>query len=123
MGDRSNVVFLDYNEDYGVAVYTHWCGSTLPGRVASALKASKPRWGDVSYFTRMCICDLLKKSPEGIDGEAGWGICPYHSAIGVQAEEEHTTIFIYSVSKKVKIGSNEWSFNEFIESFKKEGLI
>jgi len=123
MGDRSNAIFLGYDDGYGVGVYTHWCGSTLPRRVASALKASKSRWGDVSYFTRMCICDIIKKSPEGIDGETGWGIFPFDMNKGIMTEEERKTIFVDSVSRKVKIGITEWEFDQFIESFEKDGLI
>jgi len=116
MGDRSNVVVLHENGN-GIGIYTHSSGSDLPRMVAKALKFSKPRWGDLAYFTRMFFCNLLDQEGETLRGELGWGLYPYTKDGMGTYEEEHETIFVDTETCTVAKGDGGCDFETYIEVY------
>lgn len=72
MGDRANV-YIHEGDRPGVYIYTHWCGTELPGLVEDALKVPRAvnRKYDIAYLTRILIEELV-----GTDhgSETGWGV-------------------------------------------------
>ena len=69
MGDRA---MAQINTEGGsLFVYTHWGGYDLPEDAKAAIIAAKPRWGDISYATRIIVDQLIKG---GRDQETGYGI-------------------------------------------------
>ena len=72
MGDRGNILVLDYWEPRGpgVFLYTHWGGSQLAGTLKDAL-SRRQRWDDSQYLARI-IFDEMKG--DDVEGENGYGI-------------------------------------------------
>jgi len=68
MGDRANVKIRGFGDVY---LYTHWCGSELPGTLQRAL-ARRQRWEDASYLARVVFCEMVGE--DGWCGELGYGI-------------------------------------------------
>lgn len=71
MGDRGNVAIIQENGDQ-IWLYSHWGGTQLPARVQLGLKASKPRWDDESYFTKIMLGRLVPN--DNWMEETGYGI-------------------------------------------------
>lgn len=73
MGDRGNIVVLDWEEGKGVYLYSHWSGSELPQILAKALgsEAGRGRADDPPYLTRI-IFDVMTEGQHG--EETGYGI-------------------------------------------------
>ena len=80
MGDRANFGFRDSKENI-VFLYGHWAGHHMLENLANAVEAARPRWGDESYATRICVSQLIN---EEWASETGWGI--YVNQIG---DNEH----------------------------------
>jgi hypothetical protein len=80
MGNRVNFGFQQSN-DNTVFLYGHWAGHAMLERLANAVEAARPRWGDESYATRIAISQLVG---EDWNAETGWGI--YINQIG---DNEH----------------------------------
>lgn len=104
MGDRANVQ-INYLHGPPVYLYTHWGGYTLPLVVQRAL-AKGWRWDDDAYLARI-IFDEMTHGEHGL--ETGFGISTYIP------DNEHDIIEIYTEPvPKVVIGSQEWTFDEYI---------
>lgn len=76
MGDRGFAVVAFPSDDGprpGVAVYTHWTGSSVIEDATIAAEAASKRAGDPSYFARIFIDQFTKQSR---DEETGHGIVP-----------------------------------------------
>jgi len=70
MGDRANFVFVQPN-GHSIVVYGHWAGHNMLSRLADAVTAAKPRWGDPSYATRIAVSQLIG---DQWNLETGWGL-------------------------------------------------
>jgi hypothetical protein len=71
MGARINYVFKDTEDTGYVVLYSHWGEGEWQRDIAMALEHSKPRWSDMSYFTRMMISYLIQDS---VLDQTGFGI-------------------------------------------------
>ena len=71
MGDRRNVIIK--GEGMGIALYTHWTGSTIIHDIAIALDKGRSRWDDFGYFTRIMFDVMTRHSSDPI---TGFGIYP-----------------------------------------------
>jgi hypothetical protein len=124
MGDRGNVAIIQ-NEDRTerVWIYSHWGGSELPDRVRTGLIASKPRWGDNSYATKIIIGQLVPA--KNWTEETGYGIsCSIgdneHPITVVDLPSER--VFLIHEPQLTKQGqvpatfepTVEWSFEDYI---------
>lgn len=71
MGDRSNIGFRDrYNNV--IVLYGHWLGEeNVLSALKKALEASRPRWNDESYATRIAISNIVG---DNWKSETGWGL-------------------------------------------------
>ena len=70
MGDR--IVFTVIQDgDKQINLYSHWGGYTRFEDLANALEASRPRWNDDSYATRIIISQLIG---DAWNSETGYGI-------------------------------------------------
>ncbi len=70
MGDRANFGFRDSKENI-IFLYGHWAGHRMLENLANAVEAARPRWGDESYATRICVSQLIN---EEWASETGWGL-------------------------------------------------
>ena len=70
MGDRANFAFRQSNGET-IVLYGHWAGHDMLANLASAVEASRGRWADESYATRICISQLV--GPEW-NSQIGWGL-------------------------------------------------
>ena len=73
MGDRIAFGFKAEKNEPTVWLYAHWSGSERYALVAQALEASRARWSDSNYATRMALCSIIGK--DQWDAETGFGIC------------------------------------------------
>lgn len=71
MGDRAVVGFRDNPETPTIFIYQHWVNGDQNDVLAGALNASRSRWGDNSYATRICLSQIIG---ENWNGELGYGI-------------------------------------------------
>ncbi len=71
MGDRAVTGFRETPESPTIFIYQHWSGSEQCDVLARALEASRSRWGDDSYATRICLSQIVGDSWKG---ELGYGI-------------------------------------------------
>lgn len=75
MGDRANIYIIDSAKaDRGIYLYTHWNGYEWPEELRKALEKARPRWGDVSYCTRILVSNLYSDIH---DQEIGGGISTF----------------------------------------------
>lgn len=104
MGDRANILVKEDERDSGVYLYTHYGGSNLPQTLQKAL-AKKWRWDDSEYLTRI-IFDCMSNGCQG--QETGFGIS---TTVG-DGEDRIAEVDVNK--QEVHIGSETWSFEEFI---------
>ena len=71
MGNRTVWGFRDKSDSPIIFLYSHWGGSTRHEDLALALEASRPRWNDESYATRICISSIIG---DDWKSEYGFGI-------------------------------------------------
>lgn len=71
MGDRAVVGFRDNLKTPTIFIYQHWVNGEQSDVLAGALNASRSRWGDNSYATRICLSQIVGES---WNGELGYGI-------------------------------------------------
>lgn len=71
MGDRAVTGFRETPESPTIFIYQHWVNGDQCDVLASALEASRPRWKDDSYATRICLSQIIGES---WSGELGYGI-------------------------------------------------
>ena len=116
MGDRAVAGFISKPSTPTIFIYQHWVGGDQSEVLASALEAARPRWGDDSYATRICISHLIG---DQWSSETGYGIY----ADGTQHGADYNQILIVDWSRKmVMVCENdnsdnvvgEISFDEFI---------
>lgn len=106
MGDRGNVQVKENVSDSGVFFYSHWYGSELPQRVATALKRGRSRWGDTAYLARIIFCEIVK---DEINGETGYGISTQ------ECDPEYPLIVVNDGDYTVTIADETLSYKEFVE--------
>lgn len=85
MGDRANFGFVQPNGQT-IVLYGHWAGHQMLGKLADAVIASRPRWNDSSYATRIAISNIIG---DQWNMENGWGL--YVNEIG---DNEHKIAII-----------------------------
>jgi hypothetical protein len=116
MGDRAVAGFRSKPSSPTIFIYQHWVGGDQSEVLASALEAARPRWGDDSYATRICISHLIG---DQWSSETGYGIY----ADSTQHGADYNQILIVDWSRKmVMVCENdnsdnvvgEISFDEFI---------
>ena len=61
MGDRANVVVLQWSDNPPVVLYSHWYGERFLQTARDSVD-SNPRIGDPSYFTRLLIREVTHDS-------------------------------------------------------------
>lgn len=72
MGDRITFGFRsEPKQDKTIWLYSHWCGSERYDLVAKALVASRPRWSQHDYATRIAISQIVG---DAWNEETGFGI-------------------------------------------------
>lgn len=71
MGDRAVIGFRDNAETPTIFIYQHWVDGDQSNVLARALEASRSRWGDDSYATRICFSQIVGAN---WNGELGYGI-------------------------------------------------
>jgi hypothetical protein len=124
MGNRAVWGFRDKSDSPIVFLYSHWGGGTRHEDLALALEASRPRWSDESYATRICISSII-----GDDwrGETGYGISVnsfsapnYDNYTVVTWASKTVSFYSYNWGEGVE-GSKEYdriTFDNFCEAFK-----
>lgn len=112
MGARINYVFKDTEDTGYVVLYSHWGEGEWQQDIAMALKHSKPRWSDMSYFTRMMISYLIQDS---VMSETGFGIY----AINDLNQDLGDTTVIIDMGKETIIDDNKnvVTWQEFINAY------
>ena len=116
MGDRAVAGFRDNPETPTIFIYQHWVNGEQSEVLAGALEASRPRWGDDSYATRICLSQIIG---ENWNGELGYGI--YVGGTSHGADYGHVLIVDWS-RKMVMVCDNdnsdlvigEISFDDFL---------
>lgn len=83
MGDRAVIGFRNNSETPTIFIYQHWVGGNQSDVLARALEASRPRWGDDSYATRIALSNIVG---ENWNGELGYGIYVGETAHGADYE-------------------------------------
>jgi len=120
MGARINYVFKDTESAIGepmsyVVLYSHWGEAEVQRDIAMALEHARPRWGDMSYCTRMIISYLIQDSVLDQTGFGIYAINDLHQDLG------DTTVII-DMSKETIIDDNQnvivWQ--DFINAYKNE---
>jgi hypothetical protein len=71
MGDRAVAGFRTNSSEPTIFIYQHWSGYDQSEKLAKALEASRPRWGDDSYATRIALSQMVG---EEWSQELGYGI-------------------------------------------------
>lgn len=130
MGDRANVVVLDYwkadvaDEVPAVYLYAHWGGERLHKVAREALNsdAARDRWGDSSYLTRILFHQILNEMADPNDS-LGFGLS------ASLTDNEYDILVIDPVTQRAtfrKQGSEAYpvvndglSFEEFIATHRK----
>lgn len=73
MGNRGNIaVIQDKERKEQVWLYSHWGGSELPAALQRGIAASKSRWDDVSYCTKIIFGHAVPA--DNWKQETGYGI-------------------------------------------------
>ena len=123
MGARINYVFKDTESAIGepmsyVVLYSHWGEGEWQRDIAMALEHARPRWGDMSYCTRMIISYLIQDSVLDQTGFGIYAINDLHQDLG------DTTVII-DMSKETIIDDNQnvivWQ--DFINAYKNELIL
>lgn len=71
MGDRFVVGFRATKESEPIWLYSHWGGAERTFDIAKALEASRPRWTDAAYATRIAVSQIVGNN---WDEETGFGL-------------------------------------------------
>lgn len=116
MGDRAVAGFRAKESDPIIFIYQHWVGGDQSEVLASALEAARPRWGDDSYATRICLSQLIG---DQWNSELGYGIYVGGTSHGA----DYNQILIVDWSRKIVMVCDndnsdnvvgEISFDDFI---------
>lgn len=73
MGDRSVIYIKQNRNNDAMVIYAHWAGADIASSLKTALRVAKPRVGDISYFNRIIIQNVLN-SFANPDKETGAGV-------------------------------------------------
>lgn len=110
MGDRANIVLNygtdDEGRDQEIYLYTHWAGHRWPEELRKALIFGKGRWGDSAYLGRIIASKVFEDCHDGL---TGGGIAPYIT------DNEYPLIYVYLEEDLVRIGKQEWSFEDYTQ--------
>ena len=123
MGDRTNTIFRMENGS-DVVLYQHNGGYQMMHNLATALDASRSRWNDEPYATRIIISNLIG---DRWRQETGYGLSTYIM------DNEHSVPVIDFSDNTVALYDFEWSnfgcelknqkfrmpFGEFVKKFSK----
>jgi hypothetical protein len=72
MGDRAVIGFKESQNDTApIWLYSHWGGSSQRVDLARALNASRKRWSDSSYATRIAVSHIIA---DDWSGELNYGL-------------------------------------------------
>lgn len=112
MGDRAVIAFAQDAQTSTLNLYMHWGGSDRYTLLADALEASRPRWSDHEYATRICVSQIIG---DNWNSELGFGL-----SVGTQNTRhgEYEPIFVDWSKQRVWEGgplAKSMSFDEFIE--------
>jgi len=105
MGDRANIHIREDEEDVGVYLYTHWCGTNLPEILKNVLE-KRWRWEDAPYLTRI-IFDEMSKGDQG--NEINFGISTS------LCDGDDRIIEVIVDKQLIKINGKTWSLEEYIK--------
>lgn len=99
------------NEDAAIWLYSHSGGEDKFADTQNALVAAMPRWSDRTYGARIFMSNIVREnwSEElgfGITATVFYGECPF--------EESYFDTTIDFITERVRMGSREWSFEDFI---------
>lgn len=112
MGARTTWEIRGHSDDSSIYLYSHWGGDSKWVDTASALAESEPRWGDVSYASRIFISQIIGNN---WNSETGYGIVS--DARGVSPfEEEYFSVVVDFSNNTIEVGSEIFSFHEFLAS-------
>jgi len=116
MGDRAVIGFRDNLQTPTIFIYQHWVDGEQSNVLARALEASRPRWGDDSYATRICISQIIG---DQWNSELGYGI--YVGGTSHGADYHHILVVDWSRSMVMVCRNNdsdsvigEVSFDDFL---------
>ena len=113
MGNRSNITFHHGGEtdDHPINVYFHWAGTApfLTLQAAIGGEVAKDRYGDPSYFTRICIHALLNEHADP-NRSTGCGIGRFPD------DNEHEIVHVYVDRQRIQLGDGgpDFSYDEFV---------
>jgi hypothetical protein len=126
MGDRANFGFKADGNNI-INLYGHWAGAYRYPLVARALEASRGRWQDDGYATRIAISNIIG---EDWAGSLSWGLYvnefgdneyPY-LVVNFATQEVKEYEASYSTTGKngfnrvmMQKPSKEWTFEQFIQ--------
>jgi hypothetical protein len=99
MGDRANFGFRQ-EDDSIIFLYGHWAGEGMMSTLANAIAKARPRWGDESYATRICISQIIG---DQWDQETGWGIS---TTFG---DNEHSVPIVNWQDQAVSLYAADWN--------------
>ena len=123
MGDRTNTIFRMENGS-DVVLYQHNGGYQMMHNLATALDASRSRWNDEPYATRIIISNLIG---DNWQGETGYGISTYimdneHSVPVVDFSDHTVALYDFEWSNfgcELKNQKFRMPFGEFVKKFSK----
>lgn len=104
MGDRRHIIIKQEENEPLLYFYTHWRGYALPQIVQSALVRGRSRWDDETYLASIIFLEMVKGNVNALEGA---GISTYF------CESEYSDVEIDCPAQTVKIGSKEWSFEDY----------
>jgi hypothetical protein len=96
MGDRGNIEIDQGDGTDSLYLYTHWQGSQICQTLAEGLHASKGRWHDPAYTTRV-VFNALQGEDRGI---TGFGI-----SVGYPPDNEHEIPKVSWVLEPIRLGN------------------
>jgi len=105
MGDRAVAGFRSKNSET-IFIYQHWVAGAQEEVLAQALDAARPRWGDDSYATRICLSQIVG---DRWTAETGYGI--YVGGTSHGADYDHILIVDWD-KRQVIVADNDDSDNE-----------
>lgn len=108
MGDRRQAVLHYATIVTPIYLYTHWHGYSLPTTIAQALDRGRARWHDEAYLAKIITAEMIQDNG-GVFSETGMGISPYPTST------EDSDINILLASNHVAIGTDIFTFEDFIE--------
>ena len=108
MGDRRQIQIHE-GDTPRLFLYTHWCGSQLPARVAAGLDRGRGRGDDDSYLIRILFDDMTDGNRETTGFGISWREC----------DSESPDVIVDVANQRARIEGEEWlSFEEFVTKYK-----